>query len=97
MCSSVSPSLLLIRPSVFFISVIVFFSSHFYMYIFSISMLKCSLCSSILFLNSVHVFITTVLNSLSSKMFISVSLFVFFRDFLLLFQLRPIPLASHFA
>ena len=44
---SVSPNLLLIPSSVFFITVIVFFSSDWLFFIFSKSLLKFSLCSSI--------------------------------------------------
>ena len=52
---------------------------------------------SILFPNSVSILITNALNSLSSKLFISVLFVVFFRNFLLLFQLKQTPLYFHFA
>ena len=60
-------------------------------YLFSSSLLKCSLCTSILFPNSVNIFITNVLCSLSGKWFISISLF-FQGVSLALFQLRVVPL-----
>ena len=81
----VSPSLSLVPSSVFFISVIVFFSSGWCFFIFSTSLIKFSLCSPILFLNSASIFINNTLNSSSGKFFISVSLVVFSRGFLLLF------------
>ena len=67
MHSSVSPNLLLIPSKVFFISVIVFFSSGCFFYIFFSYLLKFSLCSSSLFLTSVSILITIVLNSLSGN------------------------------
>ena len=54
------------------------------LFIFSSSLLKCLLFTSILSPNSVNIFITNVLNSLSSKLFISVSLFIFSCVFLAL-------------
>ena len=50
--------------------------------VFSNSSSKFSLCSSILFPNSVSILTTNALNSLSSKLFISVS-FVVFQGFFL--------------
>ena len=41
----------------------------------SSSFLKLSLCQSIIFPNSINIFITNALKSLSDKLFISVSLF----------------------
>ena len=46
-----------------------------FFFIFSPSSLKFSLCSSIIFPNSVSILITNALNSLSDKLFISVLLF----------------------
>ena len=46
-------------------------------------MLKFSLHSSILFPNSISILITKALNSLSRKLFASVQLVVFLRDFFL--------------
>ena len=75
MYSSVSLSLLFIPCSVLFISFIVFFSSDWFFFIFSNSLLKFSLCSSILFPNSISILITNALKSLTGKLFISVLLF----------------------
>ena len=80
--------------NVFFISVIIFFSYDWLFFIFSGSLKKLSLCSSLLFCNSVIILITNNLISFSGKLL--VSLFVFFRVFLLLFQLSPISLSPHF-
>ena len=71
-------SLLFIPSCVLFIWVIVFFSSDWFLFIFPSSLLKFSLCSSILFPNSLRSLITNALSSLSSKLFISLSLVVFF-------------------
>lgn len=68
--SSLSLVLLSIPSSTFFISVMVFFNSDWLFLIFSSSLLKVSLCSS----NSVSILITTAMNSLSGKLFVSVSL-----------------------
>ena len=59
----------------FFISAIELFIFDWVFFIFSSPLLKCSEFTSILFPNSVNIFITNVLNSLSGKLFISVSLF----------------------
>ena len=64
MHSSVSLNLLLIPSSVFFVLVIVFFSSDWFFLIFYNSLLKFSLCSSILLLSLVSIFMTIALNSL---------------------------------
>lgn len=74
--SSVSCSLQLIPPSVFFILVIIFFSYDWFFW-FSSPLLKFTLGSSILFLNSVSILNTGTFNSLSNRLFISVSLVVF--------------------
>ena len=66
---SVSSNLLLIPSHVFFFSFIVFFSSDWFFFIFSSSVLKFSLCPSII--TSLLLFL---LNSLSSQIFISVLL-----------------------
>ena len=58
----------------FLISVIVFLSSDWIFFMFYNSLLKFSLCSSILFPKSVSIFITNGLNSLFGKLFIFVSL-----------------------
>ena len=50
--------------------------------------------TKILFPNPLSIFITNVLNPLSGKLLISGSLF-FSRDFLLLFQVRVVPLLFH--
>ena len=68
-CSSILPSLLLIPSSVFFITVIVFFSFDWFYFIFSCLLLKFPLCSFILFPNSGSILIINALNSLSSKLF----------------------------
>ena len=81
--SSVSPSLLLVPSSAIFISVIVFLSFDWFFSIFSSSLLKFSLCSYILFPNSVSVLITNALNFLSGKLFIFISLCIFFQVFFL--------------
>ena len=76
MRASVSPSLRNSVPSsVFFISVTVFFSFDWFFYIFSSSLLKFSLCSSILFPSSISILITIALNYLSGKLFISLGRF----------------------
>ena len=48
---------------------------------FSSTLLKFSLCSSLLFPSSISILITIALNSLSGELFISVSLGLFFRSF----------------
>ena len=78
------PNLLLIPCNVFFISVIVFFSSDWFFFVFSSYFLKFSWCSSILFSTSSNFLTIIALNSLSSKLFISVSL-AFFRGVWFLF------------
>ena len=65
-------------------------------FIYSDYVLKISVCIFILFSNSVDILIINALNSLSGKLFISVLLF-FSRGFLLLFQLRAVPLLFRFA
>lgn len=70
---SISPSLLFLLSSVFFISVIVFFIFDWLFYVFSSSLLKFPLGSSSLFSSSISIFITNALNSLSGKLFIPVS------------------------
>lgn len=84
---SVSPSLLLIPSSVFFLSIIIFFSSVFFL-IPSSPLLKFSLYLSIIFSYSVSLFITTTLNSLSSKLFTSV-LSRFFSGYFLISEIYP--------
>ena len=64
---SLSPSLLLIPPILFFLYDWSFFT-------FSSSLLKFSLCSSILFLNWVSLLTADALNSVSGKLCISASL-----------------------
>ena len=76
MCSSVSPSLPLIPSSMFFISVILFFGSDWFFFIFSSSVFKFSLYLSILFPNSVHIFINA-LTFLYGTFFKFVSVFIF--------------------
>ena len=93
MCSSVSLSLLFIPSNVFFISGIEYFISDWVFVMFPSSLLKFSLCSFILFSNSVNVFIANALNSVSDKLFVC----LFSRDLLLLFPLRAVPLPFHFA
>ena len=66
-----------------------YFSSwifHFWLSIFyvSSSLLKFSLCSSILFLNSVNILITSALNYLSGKLFICFITFLEFSPVLLI-------------
>ena len=72
--SSGSLSLLFI-PSSVFISAIEFFISDWVFFIVYSSLLKFLLCTSILFPNSVNILITNALNSLSGKLFLSISLF----------------------
>ena len=69
---SASSNLLLLPSHVFFFSFIVFFSSDWFFFIFSSSLLKFSLCPSII--TSLLLF---VLNSLSSQLFISVLLWFY--------------------
>ena len=88
---------MLLNPfSAFFFSFSLFFSSDWLFLKISSSLLKLSLYLSILVPNSVNILITSALNFLSGKLFISV-LFFFFRYFLLLFQLKQTPLYFHFA
>lgn len=63
--------------------------------IFSISSLKFSLCSSVLFPNSGNILITNDLDSLSDRWFISFSLS--FHVFFLVLSVKLVPLSSHFA
>ena len=81
---SVSFSLLLIPSSVFFISVIIFFSSDLFLFNF-ISLLKFSQYLSNHFPNSISILITNALNSLSEKLYISVLLGLFSEFFFFLF------------
>ena len=94
--SSVSSSLLLILSSVFFISFIVFLTSDQLFFIFSSSVLKFSVCSSVLFPSSVSILITHALNFSFAESFILVSVIIFSGVLLLLFQWRQAPLPSHF-
>ena len=94
MHSSLLPHLLLIPSYEFFNSVVVFFSSDWLFFIFSNSLLKFSLCSSILFLSSVSFLIAIALNSLSGKLCICF-IRVFFTYFLVLLS-EIIPLSFHF-
>ena len=76
MCSSLSPSLLFIPSSVFQFSSASIFSSHWFFFTFSRSLLKFLLCLFILFPNSVRILIANALNYLVSKSFICfISLF----------------------
>ena len=76
--SSASFSLLLIRSTIFLISVIVFFNSVWLLFIFSDSLLKSfynfSLCAFILFLSYWITFTIIILNSFSGRSPISTSL-----------------------
>ena len=94
MHSSVLLSLLLVPSSVFYISATEFFISDWVFFIFSSSLLKLSLCTSILSHNSVTIFITNGFNSLSGKLFL---FHYFFSGFLLLFHMRVVSLPFHFA
>ena len=89
--------MLLIPFSAFFFSVSLFFSSDWFFLKISSSLLKLPLYLFILVPNSVNILIIPALNFLSGKLFISVSFVVFFRNFLLLFQLKQTPLYFHFA
>ena len=71
---SLSPSLLFIPSIVFFIFVTVCYSSDWFFLIISSSLLRSSLCASILFPSSVTIHTTNAFNFLSSKLFIFVSL-----------------------
>ena len=62
--SSKSPSLPFVPSSVLFLSVILFFSSHYSVLIFSSSLLNSYCVHLLLFLSSVSILITNVLNSL---------------------------------
>ena len=77
-CSTVSLNLLLHLYSIFYISVIVFFTSDWVFHIFCISLLNFSLCSLII-PNLVSHFMTIILNSSSSRLFISTLLKPFLR------------------
>ena len=71
--SYVSPTLLLSPSNEFFISSIVFFTSDWLFFIFSNSLLKFSLSSSLLLPRSVSTLMTISLYSLSGRLFMSVS------------------------
>ena len=86
MNSFVLPSQLFIPSNVSFISVIIFFSSDWFFFIFPSSLLEVLLYSSILFPSSVSILITNAFNSLFGKLF--VSLVVLFGVFPLLFHLK---------
>ena len=75
----------MILPSVFFI---LFFSYDWFFLMFSTSLLKASLCSSIL-LSLVSIFMTISLNSLSSKLLVCFNRFVLEFHFVLLFRTYP--------
>ena len=94
--SSVSLSLLFILSSLFFTSVTEFFIYDWAFFIFSSSLLKISLCSSIIYPNSVNILITNALNSVPLQMVYFCFIIYFFRGFLLLFKLRAVPLPFHF-
>ena len=97
-CSSVSTSLLS-TPCVYFISVIVSFSSYWFFFIFSCFLLKFSLCSSQFFPSSVSILITNALNSLSGKLFICfIGCFFFFPQgfFFLIFSFERNPFVFSF-
>lgn len=76
MHSSLSPHLLLIPPSLFLILVLIFFSSNF------LNMLSNTLSMfPLLFPSSFSVLIAVALNSLSDKLFASVSVRIFSNIF----------------
>ena len=82
MHSSVSSNLLLNSSSIFFISVIVLFSSDLF-YLYFLVLCWSSNCVPLLFsFSSVRIFMIIILNSLSGKFLISVSL-GFFLEFYL--------------
>ena len=83
--SSVSSNLLLILSSVLFIS---FFSYDWFFLIFSTSLFKVSLSSSIL-LSLVSIFMTISLNSLSSKLLVCFNRFFLEFHFVHLFRTYP--------
>ena len=73
---------MLLNPfSAFFFSFSLFFSSDWLFLKISSSLLKLSLYLSILVPNSVNILITSALNFLSGKLFISVLFLVFFQVF----------------
>lgn len=74
-------------PRVFFSSVITYV---WYFVIFSTSLLKFSLCSSILFSKLVSIFMAIALNSLSGRLLISTSLRSFFLGSALFFGLESV-------
>lgn len=90
MPSSLSLSLLFLLSSVFYISIIESSISVWVLFTFSSSSLKCSLCRSILFHNSVSSFITNALNSSVNCLFLFH--YLLFQGFLLLFPLRVVSL-----
>ena len=75
----------------FLISVIEFFISDWVFFIFPSSLLKLSLCSCILFSNSVNNFITNAFNSLSDKLFL---FYYFFQGFSLIISIESNSSAS---
>ena len=89
MLSYVSPDLLLIPSSKFFIPVIVFFSFDWFFFTYIFWVLVEILTLPIISLRSVSIFITNTLNSLYCKLFISVLLVAFFFifSFCLMFSL----------
>ena len=80
MCSSILLSLLFI-PLVlfFFFSVIEFYISDWVFFIFSTSLLKCSVCISIIFTKLFNLFINNALNHLSGKLLL-IQPFFFFSE-----------------
>lgn len=80
--SSKSPSLPFVPSSVLFLSVILFFSSDYSVLIFSSSLLNSYCVHLLLFLSSVSILITNVLNSLFgtllSVLLVSFTVFFFF-------------------
>ena len=77
----------------------IFFSSilNCYFLIFSVSLLKLSFCSSILFPSFASIFITNTLNTVSCTLLISISFTSFAEVFVLFFWLECIPLSPLFA
>ena len=66
--SSESSNPLLTHSTVCFISIIVFWSSSWFFFLFSTFLLTFSLCSSILLMSSVSIFISVTLNCFSGKL-----------------------------
>ena len=66
-------------------------------FLYFLSLVKYYLCLSILLPSSVSIYMTNILNSVSAKLLISISLWVFKLVVIFSFYLKYIPFSPHFA